>query len=268
MPLDLTSVEAKFARAKTHLETYRSELIHWRDGKPYRISPERSVDFTRYYLVLHVEKRPDLLGWTLIIGDCIHNLRCALEHLVYAIAVHESGQNPPPRGNRLAFPIADGPDVFRDDARRIAGLSGPVRAAIESVQPYNRTNPITPPALALLRDFANRDKHKLLELAFANQIEGTINYSLPAGRFGRGKVITNHGKLEDNTPLMTWIFEKPEPGVQFDQVEIGIAISLWHEKRDASAPESAPMNEATALLTFIVDEVRFVIDTVVAAVTL
>src|SRR5439155_7189104 len=186
---------------------------------------------------------------------------------VYAIAVHESGQNPPPKENRLAFPIADSPDDFREVGRRIADLSIPVRAAIESVQPYNRTNPFTPPALALLRDFAKRDKHKLLQLAFANQIQGEVSLSLPTDRSGRGKVITNHGELEDNTPLVTWIFEKPEPSMQFEQAEFGVAISLWHEKRDASAPESAPMNEATALMTSIINEVRFVIDTVLAAVT-
>jgi len=102
MPLDLTGVEAKFARAKAHLEAYPAELKLWRDNKPYRISRERSPDFTRFYLAVRIDKQLNFLDWTLVIGDCIHNLRSALEHLVYAIAIHESGSNPPLRDSRLA----------------------------------------------------------------------------------------------------------------------------------------------------------------------
>jgi hypothetical protein len=47
-----------------------------------------------------------------MIGDCLPNLRCALDHLVYAIAIHESGQSPPPCEGSLAFPICDSPDLL------------------------------------------------------------------------------------------------------------------------------------------------------------
>src|ERR1039458_556639 len=97
----------------------------WRNRNPYSISKERNEDFTRFYVVLHVAEIPSLQDWTLIIGDCVHNLRSALDHLVYAIAMHESGQNPPPKEDRLAFPIVDNPAdrTAKEAIRRIASLS-------------------------------------------------------------------------------------------------------------------------------------------------
>ena len=266
MALDLTSVQAKLGRAEFHLETYRREITLWRDKKPYSISMERNEDYTRYYLVLRVAEKPNLLEWSLSISDCVHNFRSALENLIYAIAVHESRQNPPPKDDHLAFPIADNPKDFREVSRRIATLSEPVRTAIEAVQPYNRTHPAVPPPLAILREFEKTSKHKLLRLAFASQYKGEVSISLPDTRFGKGKFRANHGEVEDNTVLMSWDFEQPEPDVNFEKIDIGIAISLWHEKHDPSAPVWSNRSEASAILTLIDTEVRFVVDKVIAAV--
>jgi hypothetical protein len=43
-------------------------------------------DFTRYSFIIRELRRPAFKRWALIAGDCIHNLRSALDHLVYAIA--------------------------------------------------------------------------------------------------------------------------------------------------------------------------------------
>jgi hypothetical protein len=198
----------------------------WRDTNPYNISKERNEDFTQFYVVLHVTNIPDLEGWSLIIGDCIHNFRSALDHMVSAIAIHESGKNPPPKEGVLAFPIADNPSDFKKASGRIETLSAPARAAIESVQPYNRTHPAVPLPLALLRDFANTDKHKLLRLAFASQHTGEVSLTIPSSRSGEGRFLANYGELKDNTVLMSWVFDKPEPSVQFDKIDLGIGISL------------------------------------------
>ena len=62
MPLNLFSVEAKLGRAEAHLQTYRRELMLWRDRKPYSIAKERSADFTRFYIVLRVAETPEPFG--------------------------------------------------------------------------------------------------------------------------------------------------------------------------------------------------------------
>lgn len=260
MPIDLSSVNAKLRRANSHFEMLRDELIRWRDGNPYSGTVESNTDSTRYSFHIHIKGTPDFEWWSLIVGDCVHNLRAALEHLVYAIAIHESGQNPPPKEDRLAFPIADDPGDFKEVSRRIATLSDTVQTAIERIQPYNRTHPTLPPPLAILRDFEKTDKHKLLSLAFARQSKAsfTVNSKVPYEFSG------SFGEIQDGKELMALTFEQPQPEIKFNGVNFEVAVCLWHKQRDPGTSHNS--SEAVGLLTVIVDEVRFVIGKVTAAV--
>lgn len=47
------------------------------------------------------EVQPDTLRWALLLGDALHNMRCALDHIVYALAVRQTGKGPPPGASRL-----------------------------------------------------------------------------------------------------------------------------------------------------------------------
>ena len=80
----------------------------------------------------------------------------------------------PPDENKLMFPITDSAVKFNEAAQRIRSLSAPVRKAIEDVQPFNRPHPKLPPLLAILRDFENIDKHRLLRLAYASIIDDCL----------------------------------------------------------------------------------------------
>src|SRR5271157_2969691 len=107
MPLDLTGVNAKLSRTKEHTNSVKDEVAAWMNTRPCNLTPKANTDFTRWALVISVPKTADLVRWTLIVGDAINNLRPALDHLIYAIAVHESASNSPPDEKRLAFPICD-----------------------------------------------------------------------------------------------------------------------------------------------------------------
>lgn len=115
MPLDLSSVDAKWLRAQEHAQTVKNEVRSWMDTNPYSVTKESNVDFTRYSIVLHVTSEPQIERWGLMIGDSIHCLRCVLDHLIYAMAVYESGQDPPPGADGLQFPICDSSENFARD---------------------------------------------------------------------------------------------------------------------------------------------------------
>jgi hypothetical protein len=175
MSLNLDSVEAKLQRAEQHIQAIQDEIQPWMAKASYTISPQVNADSTRYSLIAHlVGDEPPLQRWTLMAGDSLHNLRCVLDHLVYAIAVHEAGTVPPPDENKLMFPITDTAAKFQESAQRIRTLSAPVRKAIEDVQPYNRPHLDLPPLLAVLRDLENIDKHRLLQMAYAAISEAEI----------------------------------------------------------------------------------------------
>src|SRR5208283_1653448 len=119
--LDLTSVNAKISRGINHAQAVESEIRAWMNGSPYRLVHEFNSDSTEHSLVFRVISKPELERWALMVGDAIHNLRCCLDHLVYAIAVHESGKNPPLNWDSLQFPIYDEPDRFIANSPRLIG---------------------------------------------------------------------------------------------------------------------------------------------------
>jgi hypothetical protein len=265
---NLDSVEAKLQRADQHIQSLQDEIAPWMAKASYIISPQVNADSTRYSLVAHlVGDKPPLQRWTLIAGDSLHNLRCALDHLVYAIAVHESGTVPPPDENKLMFPITDTSAKFRESSQRIRSLSAPVRQAIEEVQPYNRPHPDLPPLLGVLRDLENIDKHRLLQMAYAAISEAEIEIAgvqSPAVR--HAETIPYAGEIKNGTEVFAIVFDAPNPNMGFIDPKLDLAITLWHGKRDPSDPPWHDRNEVHAVLTLLAKEVRQVVNTVAAAV--
>jgi hypothetical protein len=152
-PLD--GVEAKIARARAHLESLHRAAGRLFADQPIRFDlvPDRQEG---WFLVRpdFVAEPPHSLG--VGIGDVVHNLRSALDHLVWQLSL---GQTAKP-SRQTQFPITDNASAFRDQCFRIAWLPPDQQAMIESVQPYNRGGPAS--NLRLLRELSNADKHRVL----------------------------------------------------------------------------------------------------------
>ncbi len=260
--IPINSVNAKLQHAESHLNSIKDEVRAWMDSNPYSISKQTKSDSTRYSLILRINKEPPLQRWSLFVGDIVHNLRCVLDHLVYAIAIHESGQEPPPSGNKLMFPICDTSAKFRGESnRRLVTLSDSIRAAIETVQPYNRPHEKLPPLLAILRDFNNTDKHRLLHLAYSAVSLGNIGFCGPSlSTNTRGQFVANAGELKDGAEIAAFVFESPTPDMKYDRIVFDIVIALRHGKRHLSDPAFNERSEFIGLIHSIKDEVKSVID--------
>lgn len=108
---------------------------------------------------------PALETWALVLGDCVHNLRSALDNLAFALARLE--QDPPMRPGQIAFPICETKEDFdRRRERLFAQLPRSASELIERLQPFQRDglpDKGTPDrdALVLLRWFSNADKHRV-----------------------------------------------------------------------------------------------------------
>jgi hypothetical protein len=190
-----------------------------------------------------------------------------LDHLVYAIAVHESGQEPPPKEKTLMFPITDSPSNFADADWHIETLSDPVRAAIEAVQPYHRRHPVIPAPLSILRDLENTDKHKLLRLAYAAINQGDLGFIGPENpEPGEVQIVAHPGEIKDGTEIAAFVFSRPQPDMKYDRINLEMVVALWHGKLDPSAPPWTDRSDFSALLKVLADEVRAVIDLVAAVV--
>jgi hypothetical protein len=160
----------KVKRAKEHRDALKSEIgaVFAELNNLPRVGTKYEEETGDY--ILYVSYMPDLSALieraSLLFGDGIHNLRSALDHLVYTLAlVHKNGKIEDPR--RLAFPITDSEKDWRGQVYRLKEISAEDRTIIEWYQPYNALarggQPVgSPTLLGYLRDLDDWDKHRLL----------------------------------------------------------------------------------------------------------
>jgi hypothetical protein len=170
LPEDVYSHELKLDRALHHLNSLQAEVQGWLTGNPYRLVKE--FDAQRGEHVVRVEildEPPATFG--LIVGDCLHNLRSALDNLVYELAVAHSGF---PLSKSIegdsAFPILKNQDAFASKGKRmIRGIHPAAQTIIEQLQPYQRRqgftfDDVTVNPLSMLNELSRIDKHRLPHL--------------------------------------------------------------------------------------------------------
>ena len=110
----LALIRLKVERAKQHLRDLEVERDRFMKADPYRIVHERDAETGHnVYRVYDLKTPPAQIG--LIAGDVIHNLRSALDHLVYALVI--ANGNDPTGEKAIAFPV-------HDDAARYVAQSG------------------------------------------------------------------------------------------------------------------------------------------------
>jgi hypothetical protein len=153
----LDSARLKLARADHHLEWLAQDLRRITSENQaalpdhFRVEPGQRVEF--------VPPVAPGLAWGVVLGDCVQNLRAALDHTAWSLTpVSVRHANP----KRPQFPIFDDIDVYRDRGQsRVADVDPAARAIIESLQPYNYSEPHIDP-LHLLEVLSNIDKHRII----------------------------------------------------------------------------------------------------------
>jgi hypothetical protein len=158
-------VELKIGRARLHGQTLRDSIEVWLNKKPLTATSEFIEGRFGYRLVVDQFGSPPLLEhWALLVGDCVHNLRSALDNLVYGLARLKADPPSDPRG--IQFPIFTSKEAFEKSGAVKSTLQQlPHRAAelVTAWQPFHRETPdhIAADALNLLNHLSNQDKHRL-----------------------------------------------------------------------------------------------------------
>lgn len=155
-PLD--GVSAKIARAKKHLGDLERDL-QVREGHDYGVltyqDPKTGDVFI--YACAPYKLR---VGWGIIVGDAVHNLRSALDLLIGQLVI-ANGATP---NRKTAFPIYDNLSKYREykGAEKIVGVRDDAITIIEGLQPKTADDPLL--VLARLDD---DDKHNLVHISAA-----------------------------------------------------------------------------------------------------
>lgn len=218
MAIDLTGCRLKIERAEEHFHAFDAEWLAFfqPDTKPKII--DHAFDGTWHVVFARPPfERPMPPRLSLICGDIIHNLRCALDHLVWQLVL--AGGNKPGRWN--SFPIyTDAKDFNRDvRSRKKSRGRGPLEgidprgqawARIEQAQPYYSRNPIADP-LAMLNMLDVTDKHRTLFAHLLIPEESTIWNCVgwnPAAELLEYRVVGEPLSLERDTEILRLRFSE------------------------------------------------------------
>jgi hypothetical protein len=161
MAYELDGCRAKIRRAQAHLDTLERRITNFVHPNPYRLVQQRDVG--RGALVASIAEAPALPveEWAVIIGDCVHNLRAALDYIAWQVAGANTGDR------ETQFPVFVDKQGWRNGGlRRIKRMPVAVQAFIEAVQPYHDPNPHLH-WLNGLRVLDDADKHQLLVVTAA-----------------------------------------------------------------------------------------------------
>jgi hypothetical protein len=163
----------KMNRAEHHLETIRSDVEGFNQSEFYETVAEFDYKGRLVARLKNVKQPPPELS--VLIGDCVYNLRSALDQLAYGMAAAYTRPLPEAFARTVSFPIFKTGPLYRGKVRgrgggatpKLRGMSRGTRAAIQRLQPYHgRKNPSLY-LLWMLEELSNIDKHRLVHLTSA-----------------------------------------------------------------------------------------------------
>jgi len=160
----MESWRLKLDRAERHLNDLDNEIARYAQTNPYiaarQAHCDRHSNCWRY--TLQVRREPDIT-LSLILGDAVHNMRSAIDHLAVAIS-------DPKHRKTASFPcFTVDPDQFPVDHklrkafnRATAGMSAKALAQVKLCQPYQEADPVDRRrhSLSVISQLDRIDKHR------------------------------------------------------------------------------------------------------------
>lgn len=169
-PERLAGSWAKLDRAHGHVEALRRAIVAACDGKgpPRVLATRREFDRQNRLVLWIAERVPEIdESWGLLVGDAVHNIRCALDHLWWQLAIDHLGRKPSDAEARdVQFPILTYLDAERFRTHRfLKYVSDEAATKAERCQRYDAEEGQTL-LLTALATLSNRDKHREIHPAF------------------------------------------------------------------------------------------------------
>lgn len=161
-------IRRRLDRADQHRQDIDAALEWWRNQNPDPWTGYSNPEKTEHRFHLTFNVQPDLIRWGLMFGDAVHNLRAALDNVVWLVAARDMNPAEPKRFTQ--FPIFLEKDVFFGEAKgkppgltQIDSVKDPgVRAIIERVQPWQREDRPDFDHLWWVHEFDRIDKHRVI----------------------------------------------------------------------------------------------------------
>lgn len=214
----LGGVIAKFNRSKQQFDVLREEIGKFSDQDPKPHFSRGYFDTKTWEWIERFQIRePPPMRWGVILGDCVHNLRSALDHLICQLTLLNGGTMDDCA--QTQFPIAS-----KDEAQfeamanyRIPGLSKKHRAIVKMTQPYRAGDRAASHPLSVLAELSNADKHRLINPTFSvvKSDAGSVLERLAQSYEGDGPspveswwMLKRGSRLEHDAPWFRIVFDR------------------------------------------------------------
>jgi hypothetical protein len=201
----------KLNRALEHLYALHAIEQGWAERDSCVIVDECEIESRKNISRIRIFEQPADPLLRLLLGDVVHNLRQALDHLAYALAIRVAGVSPPPNEESTQFPITTAPEKFAGGVPNKIGprnrMPAGMDAALESFQPYNGGQA---ELLGVLHSLDNLDKHRFPPLVAGVARVESFNIGHFEGSHFAGP---RFGALEDNAPVVEFT---PTPGSEMN----------------------------------------------------
>jgi len=161
----------KLTRADVHLRCLEREIRDFRQSDAHRVIEKYESKTGTYKYEPHTADTPDC--WGPLIGDIAHNLRSALDHLAWQLAIlggsTPGGPNARWGKGKISWPIYRNAKNYRGQPNkrgvrpwRRDGLLPAHARLVRQFQPYQRRQAAKSHPLWLLSHLSNIDKHQIL----------------------------------------------------------------------------------------------------------
>jgi hypothetical protein len=215
----LHGCRAKIERARRHVAEFGDGVRAFTERAPFKL--RNQFNEATNELVITAEEDPEFgpvpIDLTLLAGEVAHQLRSALDHLVWQLVIVNTGNLPP--GTKSQFPIFKTEAGYNNRAAAmIAGVSANAETRIRAAQPFHAGADAEQVLTWLVHELNNTDKHRVIAV--------TTTYSF----VGAVRMIKADGSQVDVVP---WREEVPEPlhdGMEIARVPIadGVVGATFH----------------------------------------
>lgn len=204
---EFLGIKAKLERAQEQFHDLIARIQTYDASKPYELPRHVNTETGKFWYEFRL-KTPVPIEWSVIVGEMVHNLRSALDHLVWQMIVRDTGSNP---SHLSQFPIFHARSDYKARGEKyIRGVSTKGAAIIESLQPFSTGHGQADP-LWHLCEISNWDKHRRIHLAQVMTQSITIGAG-PAPTAVDGVFAPGIGPIEDGAIIGGGTFVLPERG--------------------------------------------------------
>jgi hypothetical protein len=168
----MESVDAKMVRAKEHLDTLHAEAgVFFESTKRKFILKSNGQEA---WIVHYIEGSIPPIRLSVLLGECVFNIRSALDNLVCGL-IRTADSHAPCKGTQ--FPICSAKEHWeRNWQKYLRGVEPAAQKMIRDLQPCFRMSaaPENDP-LSILNDLCNSDKHRAVTLTLAYSRDLTVS---------------------------------------------------------------------------------------------